>query len=65
MPVTTNEHLILMNKGMEMEFYLNDQEEIFCTASGDEELAARFFFTFSKEDWEIMKEFVDRQFLPF
>lgn len=61
MAARINEHLIINGDGMEMQFYLNDGNSIFCSPTEDSD-AMHFWFTFSKEDWEVMKQFIDEQF---
>lgn len=56
------ESLIIEQEGDDrenIEMYINDKDEIFVTeVNGNSD----WFFTFSKSDWEIMKDFVNRHF---
>lgn len=62
MAISVNKHLILhFEDGInDIEIYLNSKGEIFVSEVGDNPYAT--FFTFNKEDWAIIKEFIDEQF---
>lgn len=57
MAALVNNHLVLENIGVDIEMYLNDSNEIFATAAGDD--GAMFWFVINKDDWEVMKDFID------
>ena len=52
------EALRVKGDGFDIEMYLNDKQELF-VGSIDENYPS-FWFTINKDDWEKMKEFVDR-----
>ena len=56
------EHLIIEQEGddkPDIEIFLNDENQIFINERDED---SPFWFTFSKEDWNEIKRFVDKQF---
>lgn len=62
MPANVNEHLVVSPKegfGGDLEFYQNADGNIFIQSLSEE--YPQFWFTITLEDWESIKEFIDRQ----
>jgi len=62
MATSVNKHLVIHSEEgvADIQIYLNAKGEIFVTEVGDNPYAT--FFTFNKQDWAIIKEFIDEQF---
>lgn len=62
--IIKTEHLIISNKEPaipDFQFYLNNDNEIFVEAIQEVQTLTPFF-TISKKDWLLLKEFIDQQF---
>jgi hypothetical protein len=57
----TTDMLSVRSDDREIQLYLNDQDEIFIEEQSDDPVNS-FWFALNREDWEIIKKFIDTQF---
>lgn len=55
-----HESMSIEGEGCKMEFYVNSDGNVYAHDK-DDEMEGRFWFTISPEDWESLKNFIDRE----